>query len=123
MVVNIFHYLTVWSLFLHILSYFKIIKSTLPLAYFVLFGSIILFWVYPGYYFKYCNKGFKIMFLLFIIDFITHYLPVILLSKKYTLKDTVAVKPIIVLAILYLLLVNKKVFQAYIDPLKHLNII
>ena len=125
--VRIFGFYTSFSAILHILSYNNIIGSTRPLALFVLVCYIILFWVYPGYYFKYWDKGLLLIIGLLIIDIVAHFLPFYLLSKKDKQlekkreKIKYAWKEIIIMTIFYLVIMGSKVFNIYSDPLKYLT--
>jgi hypothetical protein len=118
-VIKIFSFFTIISLIFHILSYFNFIGSTLPLAILILIGSIILYWIFPGYYFMYWDKGLLFISLLLITDILLHYVPVYILYKNN--NNNYAYKEIFILILLYLIIMNSKIFVIYKDPLKWLK--
>jgi len=122
--IKIFGLYTIWSFILHLLSYYNYISSTKILAIFVLFISIVLYWIYPGYYFKwYKNTFFYIFIILIITDIIFHYLPVYILYKKEKNQDKVKIawKEILIMTIIYILIMRKTIFTIYKDPYDYIT--
>jgi hypothetical protein len=121
--IKIFSLYSTWCFFLHLLSYYNYISSTKILAIFVLFISIILYWVYPGYYFKWYKKTtYYIFIILILFDILFHYLPVYILHKKEKKQDTVKIawKQILIMTILYILIMRKTIFTIYKDPFDYI---
>jgi len=122
--IKIFGLYTIWCFILHLLSYYNYISSTKILAIFVLFISIILYWIYPGYYFKWYKKiACYIFIILILFDILFHYLPVYFLYKKEKKQDKVKIawKQILTVTILYILIMRKTIFTIYKDPFDYIT--
>lgn len=122
--IKIFGLYTIWCFILHLLSYYNYISSTKILAISVLFISIILYWIYPGYYFKWYKKiACYIFIILILFDILFHYLPVYFLYKKEKKQDKVKIawKQILTVTILYILIMRKTIFTIYKDPFDYIT--
>jgi hypothetical protein len=122
--IKIFGLFTIWCFILHLLSYYNYIPSTKILAIFVLFISIILYWIYPGYYFKWYKKKLCYIFIILIaFDILFHYLPVYILHKKEKKQDTlkIAWKEILITIIIYILVMRETIFTIYKDPFDYIT--
>jgi hypothetical protein len=89
-------FFTIWALISHILSRLRIFPvNTFVIGAFVLIGSIIIFWIYPGYYrqlwrlnetdvskpeYEMTQNKYRYIVLLVILDIATHYLPILCLT-------------------------------------------
>ena len=121
--IKIFGLYTIWCFILHLLSYYNYISSTKILAIFVLFISIILYWIYPGYYLKWYNNTICSIFIILVIfDILFHYLPVYILYKKEKKQKKVKIawKQILIMTILYIFIMRKNIFTIYKDPFHYI---
>ena len=118
--IKLFGLFTIWCFILHLLSYYNYIPSTQILAIFVLFISIILYWIYPGYYFKWYKKKLCYIFIILIVfDILFHYMPVYILNKKEKVK--IAWKEILITIIIYILVMRETIFTIYKDPFDYIT--
>ena len=89
-------FFTAWALILHVLHYIGLFPfNTYAVALFVLTGSAILFWVFPGYYpylhklgyddpespyYELTQNKYRYITMLFPLDLMTHVMPLFVLA-------------------------------------------
>ena len=95
-------------------------SNILPLNIFALCGSIVFYHIYPNYYKLVYNKNKKFIPILIIIDFITHYLPliIILISSNYYSTKT-NYKLCFLIIFFYLIIFRNDIDAIYFKPHKY----
>jgi hypothetical protein len=97
-------------------------SNILPLNILVLLGSLILFHYYPGYYTIVSNKAPKLTPLLFIYDFIFHYIPLIyIISYKVYNKTELNYRWCVYIVIGYLVLFHSEIVNIYFNYNQYLR--
>lgn len=108
-IIKIFHFYSVWSIFIHAMFFLDIIGNTFPIALFVLIVSQLFLFIYPGYIrYKYDISWLN--------EFVLHWLPILLIEPNF---ENMSYLYITLLA--YFLTFNKKILNIYYDPIQYLS--
>lgn len=98
-----FRFITTWAFIAHVLFYIGVLSiNTFVVAIFIMLGSIIVFWIYPGYYvniykldvkdpsspyYEMSQNKYRYILLLAILDISVHYMPLLLTRFPKNSRD------------------------------------
>lgn len=127
-ILNFTYFFTMWTLFMHFLFYIGAIKTTYLIACFVLFFSIIIKYIYPGYIFVISKK---VRYIEIIIDILCHWLPFIILfyytrihrydkkfSNPFSFDKFCMLLFVFILYLIYCDFNFKRIYNIYYNPEK-----